>query len=99
MLVIGDAAHAASPATGQSASMALEDAVILAKSLRDSADSASAFLLYEQLRRDRVQANINASARMSARNRPDRQHAPANHRSAGASDAINSQLEWHTRLV
>jgi 2-polyprenyl-6-methoxyphenol hydroxylase-like FAD-dependent oxidoreductase len=32
MLIIGDAAHAASPATGQGASMALEDAVILAKS-------------------------------------------------------------------
>ncbi|MGH8880391.1 MAG: FAD-dependent oxidoreductase, partial [Stackebrandtia sp.] len=29
MLIIGDAAHAASPATGQGASMALEDAVIL----------------------------------------------------------------------
>jgi 2-polyprenyl-6-methoxyphenol hydroxylase-like FAD-dependent oxidoreductase len=66
MLIIGDAAHAASPATGQGASMALEDAVILAKSLRDAPDPASAFIRYEQLRRDRVQANITASARMSA---------------------------------
>ncbi|MDN5917706.1 MAG: FAD-dependent monooxygenase [Pseudonocardia sp.] len=36
MLVVGDAAHAASPATGQGATMAIEDAVVLAKALRDS---------------------------------------------------------------
>jgi 2-polyprenyl-6-methoxyphenol hydroxylase-like FAD-dependent oxidoreductase len=66
MLLIGDAAHAASPATGQGASMALEDAVILAKSLRDRPDPASAFVTYEQLRRDRVQANITRSARIGA---------------------------------
>jgi 2-polyprenyl-6-methoxyphenol hydroxylase-like FAD-dependent oxidoreductase len=70
MLIIGDAAHAASPATGQGASMALEDAVILAKSLRDAPDPANAFMLYEQLRRDRVQANITTSARMSAPSSP-----------------------------
>ncbi|MBW0105401.1 NAD(P)/FAD-dependent oxidoreductase [Pseudonocardia sp. KRD291] len=34
MLVVGDAAHAASPATGQGATMAIEDAVVLAKALR-----------------------------------------------------------------
>lgn len=66
MLIIGDAAHAASPATGQGASMALEDAVVLAKSLRDAPDPTSAFIRYEQLRRDRVRANITASARMSS---------------------------------
>lgn len=35
MVVIGDAAHAASPASGQGASMAIEDAVVLAQCLRD----------------------------------------------------------------
>ena len=35
MIVIGDAAHAASPSTAQGASMALEDAVVLAQCLRD----------------------------------------------------------------
>jgi len=39
------------------ASMTLEYAVILAKSLRDAPDTDSAFDTYEQLRRDRVQAN------------------------------------------
>jgi len=37
MIIVGDAAHAASPATGQGASMALEDAA-----LRDQPDPASA---------------------------------------------------------
>ena len=35
MIVIGDAAHATSPAAGQGAAMALEDAVVLAQCLRD----------------------------------------------------------------
>jgi hypothetical protein len=93
-------AHAASPATGQGASIALDDAVILAKSLRDTGDPDGAFVVYEQLRRDRVQANIAASTRMSAQRPPDQQHrAPASQRSAGSNEAIDSQLEWHTRLV
>jgi 2-polyprenyl-6-methoxyphenol hydroxylase-like FAD-dependent oxidoreductase len=33
--VIGDAAHAPSPSSGQGASMAIEDAVVLAKALRE----------------------------------------------------------------
>jgi 2-polyprenyl-6-methoxyphenol hydroxylase-like FAD-dependent oxidoreductase len=100
MLLIGDAAHAASPATGQGASMALEDAVILAKSLRDRPDPASAFVTYEHLRRDRVQANITRSANMSAQSRlawpqlpPTSQQAPGSH------EAINTQLQWHTPLT
>ncbi|MEJ3657054.1 NAD(P)/FAD-dependent oxidoreductase [Actinomycetes bacterium KLBMP 9759] len=64
MIVIGDAAHAASPATGQGASMALEDAVALAEALRDAPDLASAFEGYELARRDRVEANTAASASM-----------------------------------
>lgn len=68
VLIVGDAAHAASPATGQGASMALEDAVALAGALRDQPEIPDAFRAYEQLRRERVQANITASAAMS-RNR------------------------------
>ncbi|MCM6772436.1 FAD-dependent monooxygenase [Nocardia sp. CDC159] len=55
MIIIGDAAHATSPAAGQGASMALEDAVILAKCLRDCPSPATAFTTFEALRRDRVQ--------------------------------------------
>jgi 2-polyprenyl-6-methoxyphenol hydroxylase-like FAD-dependent oxidoreductase len=100
MLLIGDAAHAASPATGQGASMALEDAVILAKSLRDRPDPASAFVTYEQLRRDRVQTNITRSARMSAQSRLDwPQLPPANQQAPDPHEAINTQLQWHTPLA
>lgn len=55
MVIIGDAAHATSPASGQGASMALEDAVTLAKCLRDIADVPAAFAAYENLRRKRVE--------------------------------------------
>lgn len=67
MLVIGDAAHATSPAAGQGASMALEDAVMLAKSLRDLPDRDQAFVVYEQLRRNRVARVAADSARLTAR--------------------------------
>jgi 2-polyprenyl-6-methoxyphenol hydroxylase-like FAD-dependent oxidoreductase len=99
-LLIGDAAHAASPATGQGASLALEDAIVAAKVLRDSPDPKSAFVLYERLRRDRVQANIDHSAHMSARHRLKwPQLPPARQRITNLNDAIHTQLQWHTPLA
>jgi FAD-dependent urate hydroxylase len=62
MIVIGDAAHATSPSTAQGASMALEDAVILAQCLRDVPDTAKALTLFEQLRRERVERVVQAGA-------------------------------------
>ncbi|MBV9314922.1 MAG: FAD-dependent monooxygenase [Pseudonocardia sp.] len=62
MVLVGDAAHAASPAAGQGASMALEDSVILAKCLRDVSDKHQAFTTYEHLRRERVERLVAASA-------------------------------------
>jgi len=47
MIIIGDAAHAASPSSGQGVSMAIEDAVVLAKCLRDVPDSARAFAAFD----------------------------------------------------
>ena len=38
MVITGDAAHATSPSAGQGASMAMEDAVVLAQCLRDAGD-------------------------------------------------------------
>lgn len=55
MVIIGDAAHATSPAAGQGASMSLEDAVILAQCLRDCPTTASAFVTFDSLRRERVE--------------------------------------------
>ena len=65
VLLIGDAAHAASPATGQGGGYALEDALVLGKAVRDRDGLAEAVEVYEHARRDRTQANVVASARMS----------------------------------
>jgi 2-polyprenyl-6-methoxyphenol hydroxylase-like FAD-dependent oxidoreductase len=55
VLLIGDAAHAVSPNSGQGASLALEDAMYLAKLLRDCGDYALAFSQFEQGRKPRVE--------------------------------------------
>jgi 2-polyprenyl-6-methoxyphenol hydroxylase-like FAD-dependent oxidoreductase len=52
--LLGDAVHAISPSSGQGASMALEDALVLAKCLRDIPTREQAFETYEQLRRERT---------------------------------------------
>jgi len=54
VVLVGDAVHAISPSSGQGASMALEDAVVLAKCLRDLPAIEQAFATYEQLRRERT---------------------------------------------
>lgn len=99
MLVIGDAAHAASPATGQGASMALEDTVILAKALRDQPGTERAFSSYEQHRRERVQANIDASARLSGHpDSPRDPPAPAPALRTSADEFVRTRLAWHIPL-
>jgi 2-polyprenyl-6-methoxyphenol hydroxylase-like FAD-dependent oxidoreductase len=70
MVLAGDAAHAASPAAAQGASMALEDGVILAQCLRDLPDPASAFAAYEGLRRERVEKLVASSAGQDVGEKP-----------------------------
>ncbi len=53
VVLLGDAIHAVSPQAGQGASLAMEDAMVLAKCLRDRKDHALAFATYERLRRAR----------------------------------------------
>lgn len=65
MIVIGDAAHATSPSSGQGASMAIEDAVELGRCLRDLPVPDAAFAAYERLRRRRVEQMVAAGARTS----------------------------------
>jgi 2-polyprenyl-6-methoxyphenol hydroxylase-like FAD-dependent oxidoreductase len=64
MVLVGDAAHAASPAAAQGASMALEDAVALAAALREHPEPASAFAAYSAQRRAQTEETVAASARM-----------------------------------
>ena len=54
MVLIGDAAHAAVPATEQGAALAIEDAVVLAQCLRDTDDTPRALTAFEAARRERV---------------------------------------------
>ncbi|MFG2571550.1 FAD-dependent oxidoreductase [Streptomyces sp. NPDC048481] len=96
-LLIGDAAHAASPATGQGASMALEDAVILAKCLRDIPGLPAALARYEALRRPRVEHNTTVSGNISRG-----VHTPGPRPSGGPPPArpgdaeLTGLLEWGT---
>lgn len=62
MVLIGDAAHAASPATSQGVPMALEDAVTLARCLRDVPDVPGALAAFEHLRRDRAERVVQAGS-------------------------------------
>jgi 2-polyprenyl-6-methoxyphenol hydroxylase-like FAD-dependent oxidoreductase len=58
IVLVGDAVHAISPSAGQGASLAMEDAAILAKCLRDASSLEDAFATYERLRRARVERMV-----------------------------------------
>jgi FAD-dependent urate hydroxylase len=66
MVVIGDAAHAPTPTSGQGASLAIEDAVVVAKCLRDLPNPQQAFARFETLRRPRVERIIKVAARINS---------------------------------
>jgi FAD-dependent urate hydroxylase len=70
--LIGDAAHATSPHVGQGASLAMEDAIALAKCVRDVEGVSEAFAAFEGLRRERVEAIVKMSRETG------NQKAPAN---------------------
>lgn len=63
MIIIGDAAHATAPSIGQGAAMAIEDAVVLVKCLRDLPSVPDAFAAYEALRRERVERVVEQGRR------------------------------------
>lgn len=82
VVLIGDAAHATSPHVGQGASMALEDAIVLAKCLRDVPDAENAFATYERLRKDRVEKLVEEARRTG------NQKAPSNAVTRGIRDLV-----------
>jgi 2-polyprenyl-6-methoxyphenol hydroxylase-like FAD-dependent oxidoreductase len=71
-VLVGDAAHAPSPSSGQGAAMALEDAVVLADALVAESDPSTGFAAYEARRRRRVEKIVAAGARSSSAKIPGR---------------------------
>ncbi|MFI5912473.1 FAD-dependent oxidoreductase [Dactylosporangium sp. NPDC051541] len=65
VVLLGDAAHATSPSSGQGASLAIESAVQLARCLRDL-PVPQAFAEYERMRRERVERIIKMASRTNA---------------------------------
>lgn len=61
--LIGDAAHATSPSAGQGASLALEDAAVLAQCLRDLPNVPAAFDAFQAIRKKRVEKVIEQARR------------------------------------
>lgn len=72
VVAVGDAVHATSPSAGQGASLALEDAITLARCLRDAPDHASAFAEYQRLRQPRVEAVVGYARAINAQKRVTR---------------------------
>ena len=62
--LLGDAAHPMTPDLGQGACQAIEDAVVLARSLAEEGDIEAARRLYEERRADRVAYVVRQSRRL-----------------------------------
>jgi 2-polyprenyl-6-methoxyphenol hydroxylase-like FAD-dependent oxidoreductase len=64
VVLLGDAAHATSPNAGRGASLAMEDALVLALCLRDIPEVDAAFGAYERQRRARAEKVVAYSRRL-----------------------------------
>lgn len=67
VVLVGDAVHATSPNAGQGASLALEDAIVLARCIRDIPDVQLAFSEFQKMRRDRVERIVQYSRSIGQR--------------------------------
>ncbi|MFM1654986.1 FAD-dependent monooxygenase [Brevibacillus sp. B_LB10_24] len=67
VVLVGDAVHATSPNAGQGASLALEDAMMLVKCMRDLPNMEQAFSMFQKLRRDRVERIVKYSRSIGQR--------------------------------
>ena len=111
MVIIGDAAHAPSPTSGQGASMAAEDGVILAKALRDLPTIARGARRVRAARRGRVEKIVAYGARGSSAKMPGGfgrvmrdAAAPARlpllrDRPVDGLDVFDHRVEWDRPLV
>src|SRR5712691_1772133 len=69
VVLIGDAAHAVGPHAGQGASMAIEDALVLAGCFEAEQSYEAAFQRYEELRRRRIDRVVKLTARNTSQKR------------------------------
>lgn len=69
VVAMGDAVHATSPSAGQGASLALEDAVVLATHLRAGGGHKEAFAAYEAARRERAERIVAYAAAIDKQKR------------------------------
>ncbi|MGH3930254.1 MAG: FAD-dependent monooxygenase, partial [Pseudonocardiaceae bacterium] len=65
MVLVGDAAHVTSPSSGQGAALAIEDAITLARCVRDLSDLNEAFATYQLLRQDRVRKVFDSAKKVN----------------------------------
>jgi 2-polyprenyl-6-methoxyphenol hydroxylase-like FAD-dependent oxidoreductase len=70
VVLVGDAAHAMGPHSGQGGSMAMEDSLVLAKCLRDIDDIGTAFATYQEIRKERVEYVVDVTRRTGDRKEP-----------------------------
>lgn len=70
IVLIGDAAHAPSPTSGQGASLSIEDAAELAWAIRRSDTTTAALTAFEGDRRRRVERIVKWSSRMNSNKAP-----------------------------
>jgi salicylate hydroxylase len=90
--LLGDAAHPTLPMMAQGANMAIEDAVVLARSFAAHADIAEALRSYEGARRERTSRLVRAANDNAARF-----HNPALGDAQGAARYVDS--EWQEEKV
>lgn len=104
--LLGDAAHAMSPSAGQGASLAMEDAMVLARCLRDISDVTAALRTFERIRRPRVDRIFREAQRQSNRKAPGPVGAwfrdrllPLFIRFGGAAqtEAYSFRIDWEDR--
>jgi 2-polyprenyl-6-methoxyphenol hydroxylase-like FAD-dependent oxidoreductase len=70
MILIGDAAHAPSPTSGQGASLSIEDGAALAWAIRNNPTLDTALTQFEAERRQRVERIVKWASRMNSNKTP-----------------------------
>jgi 2-polyprenyl-6-methoxyphenol hydroxylase-like FAD-dependent oxidoreductase len=60
-VLVGDAAHPTTPNLGQGANMAIDDAIVLARALRDADSLAAALARYQRERLERTRLIVKRS--------------------------------------